>query len=164
VRLLTESVGSAPQTLRSRSAEAGVLTRLGRLEEADAIFSALSPAAWPTAEKAQSQARLALLRSRQGRHDEAVGLARSSREALQAHPSKIVRALAASTLGQVLLAAASPADAVIALREAQQLFEARQKIPTPDRIDVDNALLRATAALSSEPQPLTSAALAGRAR
>ena len=164
VRLLTESVGSAPQTLRSRSVEAGVLTRLGRLEKADAIFSELSPAVWPMAEKAQSQARLALLRSRQGRDGEAVGLALASREALKAHPSKIVRAVAASTLGQVLLAAGSPADAVIALREAQQLFDARQKIPTPDRIDVDNALLRATAGLASEPQPATSAPLSGRAR
>src|SRR5206468_8186199 len=38
VRFLTESVGSAPQTLRSRSVEAGVLPRPARLDEAERIF------------------------------------------------------------------------------------------------------------------------------
>src|SRR6185437_1588650 len=42
VRLLTESVGGAPQTLRSRSWQAAVLTRMGRLDDADRIFAELS--------------------------------------------------------------------------------------------------------------------------
>ncbi len=143
VSLLRESVGAAPQTQRSRSVQAAVLTRLGRLDEADRIFADLSSANWSGAERWQSDGRLALLRSRQGRHDEAVRLAITSRDALRAHPSKIVRAVALSTLGQALLAAGRRAEAATALREAQQLFAERQALPTPDRIDVDHALQRA---------------------
>lgn len=145
VRLLTESVGNAPQTLRARSVLAGVLGRLERVDEADKIFADLAQAAWPAAEKAQSDGRLALLRSRQGRHDEAAALARSARDALAAHPSKIVRAAAASTLGQVLLTAGRPADAVGPLREAAQLYAARQTTVTPDRAEAERALAAATA-------------------
>ncbi len=146
VRLLTESVGGAPQTLRSRSVLASVLTRDGRLDEADRIFADLSHATWPAAERAQNDGRLSLLRSEQGRHEEAVRLARSARESLQTHPSKIVRAAAAATLGEVLLAAGRADDAAAALRDAQQLYAEGQMFLTPDRIDVDNALRRATAA------------------
>ncbi|MEO8922751.1 MAG: hypothetical protein ABI330_07985 [Caldimonas sp.] len=146
VRLLTESVGSAPQTQRSRSVQAGVLTRLGRVDEADHIFSELARATLPAAEKAQNDGRLALLRSRQGRAEEAIALARSSRDSLATHPSKIVRAVASSTLGQVLLVAGRPAEALPALRDAQKLFSERQKIVTPDRAEVDRALQAATAA------------------
>ena len=160
VRLLTESVGRAPQTLRSRSVEAGVLTRLGRLGEADRIFSDLSQVAWPVPEKAQSEGRLALLRSRQGRHDDAVGLARASQEALRTHPSTIVRAVAAATLGHVLLAAARPGEAASALRDAQQLYATRQATLTPDRIDVDHALVQATSAMSPGQRTPASAAAA----
>ena len=149
VRLLTESVGGAPQTLRSRSVLASVLTRDGRLDEADRIFADLSHATWPAAERAQNDGRLSLLRSKQGRHDEAVQLARSAREALQTHPSKIVRGVAAATLGQVLLAAGRADDAAAVLRDAQQLYAEGQTFLTPDRIDVDNALRRATAAAAS---------------
>ena len=141
MRLLTESVGGAPQTLRSRSVQAGVLTRMGRLEEADRLFSELSQVTWSGSERGQSDGRLALLRSRQGRHDEAVGLAESSRNALRTQPSKFVRAVAESTLGQVLFAAGRPDDAAAPLREAQRLFAERQATLTPDRIDVDNTLL-----------------------
>lgn len=153
VRLLTASVGAAPQTLRSQSVEAGVLTRMGRVDEADHLFGELSSATWPAAERAQNDGRLALLRSRQGRHDEAVRLATSSHETLKAHPSKIVRAVAASTLGQVLLAGGRREEALTALREAQQLFTERQHALTPDHIDVDEAMRRAASPTSAASAP-----------
>ena len=156
VRLLTESVGNAPQTLRSRSVQAGVLTRIGRLDEADRIFTDLSTRSWAGPERSQSDGRLALLRSRQDRHDEAARLAQSSRDALQTHPSKIVRAVAASTLGHVLLAAGKPGEAATALRESRQLFMERQTLVTPDRRDVDEALQRAAAMTADVKTRLTS--------
>jgi hypothetical protein len=63
--------------------------------------------------------------------------------------------VAASTLGQALLAAGDADAAAAALREAQQLYAERQKIRTPDRIDVDDALRRATAAASHSSTPAT---------
>ncbi len=158
VRLLTESVGAAtPQTLRSRSVQAAVLTRLGRFDEADRGFAELGSATWPMAEKAQNDGRLALLRGRQGRHGEAIALARAAREALLNNSSKIVRATAESTLGQVLLLAGQPAEAVPALREASRLFAERQTTVTPDRADVDSALATATHAM-----PKTVPSVSGR--
>jgi hypothetical protein len=141
--LLAEAVGAAPQTLRARSWRAAVLTRLGRLDEADAVFASLAGAAWPAAEQAQNDGRLALLRSRQGRHAEAVALARASAAALAAHPAKPVRAVAAATLGRVLLAAGDRDAARAPLREAARLYAERQTVPTPDRADVERDLAAA---------------------
>ncbi|MDP9046160.1 MAG: serine/threonine protein kinase [Pseudomonadota bacterium] len=154
VRLLTEAVGPAtPQTLRSRSVQGAVLTRLGRLAEAERSFAGLDVAAWPPAEKAQNGGRLAVLRSLQGRPAEAIALARSARDALAAHPSKVVRATAESVLGRVLLAAGRPEDALPPLRAASRLFAERQPVRTPDRADVDAALATATLAMANPAAP-----------
>ncbi|HSI47269.1 MAG TPA: protein kinase [Ideonella sp.] len=144
VALLTASVGATTaQTARARSVLASVLTRLGRVDEADRVFADLEQARWTPLEKAQSDGRLALLRSRQGRHEEAVALAQASRQALAPHPSELVRADAAATLGRVLLASGQAGPAQSSLRTAADLYSARHTLPTPDRVDVDTALATA---------------------
>jgi hypothetical protein len=90
-----------------------------------------------------------LLRSRQRRYDEAIILATASRDALKAHPSKVVRATSAATLGRVLLSAGRPGDAAAELREADRLFTERQKTMTPDHAEVQSALAQAAAAQRS---------------
>ncbi len=143
-RLLRESGGeNAPLALRALSARALTLTRLGRLADAEQAFAAIAGAPWAGPDKAGHAARVAVLRSRQGRHDEAVALARSAVEGLKAHPSKNARAGAASTLGTVLLAAGRPAEAIAPLQEAVRLYAEKQLVISPDRADAIAALGRA---------------------
>lgn len=154
VALLTSSVGATTaQTARARSVMASVLARLGRLDEADRVFAELAQARWTPAEKAQNDGRLALLRSRQGRHEEAIGLALGSRAALQEHPSSLVRAEAGATLGRVLLAAGRAEDATASLREANDLYGARQTETTPERVEVATALADAMRLAGSSRTP-----------
>ena len=143
-QLLGEASGAdAPFALRSLSARALVLARLDRLDEAERTFGALADAPWAGVEKAAHAGRAAVLRSLQGRHDEAIELARSSAEGLSSHPSKIVRANADSTLGTVLLAAGRASDAIPPLEQAVRLYAEKQLAMSPDRADAIAALGRA---------------------
>ena len=143
-RLLREAGGEkAPLALRALSARALTLTRLGQLDDAERGFATLADAPWAGADKAVHAARVAILRSRQGRHDEAVALARGAVEGLNSHPSKNARAGAASALGIVLLAAGRPAEATSPLREAVRLYAEKQLVISPDRADAIAALARA---------------------
>ena len=146
VRLLREAGGEdAPLALRALSARALTLARLGRLDDAEQAFAAIAGAPWAGPDKPAHAARVAILRSRQGRHDEAVALARSAVEGLKAHPSKNARAGAASALGTVLLAAGRPAEAIAPLQEAVRLYAEKQLVISPDRADAIAALGRAQA-------------------
>lgn len=148
-RLLREAQGAdAAFTLRSLSARALLLARVGRLNEAESSFSALAGSPWAGAEKAQHLGRLAMLRSLQGRHDEAIALARESADGLGSHPSKIIRAVANSNLGTVLLAAGRPEDAVKPLRQAVRLYAEKQIVVSPDRAEAIAALGRAEAEIA----------------
>ena len=144
VRLLAAAVGpDTVFTLRSRSAAAFALARLGRLEEADRAFVALAAAPWSGPEKAMHEGRLAVLRDLQGRHAEAVTMAQASADALHTNPSRNVRAAAAATLGRVLLHAGRPDDAVVPLQEATRLWSETQVRATPDRSDAEADLKQA---------------------
>jgi serine/threonine-protein kinase len=138
-----------PYALRSTSARALVLTRLGRLEEADAAFSFVDGADWADSdvEKLIHAGRVSVLRTRQGRHDEAVRLARMSLERVQEHPSALVRANASAALGSALLGAELASEAVAPLKDAVRLFAERQIVPTADHLDAVAALATARAAL-----------------
>jgi tetratricopeptide (TPR) repeat protein len=144
VRMITEAGGAdAPLALRARSAHALMLTRLGRLDESDRAFAALATAPFAGPDKATHALRQATLRSLQGRHDEAIALARPAVDALASYPSKIVRATANSTLGIVLLAAGRATDALPPLREAVRLYAEKQLVMSADRADAIAALGRA---------------------
>jgi serine/threonine-protein kinase len=149
-RLFAETDGpSAPLTLRVRSARALALARLGRLDEAEREFANLASSVFADKEKAMHEGRLAELRSLQGRHGEAVALARASMEGLKATPSETTQAQSQSTLGAVLLAAGRPDEAVAPLERSIALFREAQLQKSPDRIEAAAALERARAALAS---------------
>jgi eukaryotic-like serine/threonine-protein kinase len=151
-RLLHDAIGPGSWfALRALSSRGFVLTRLGRLDEAEREFDAIADASWAGGDldRAAHAARLSVLRSRQGRHDEAITLARSAVEGLRSHTSKIVRAAASSALGHALLAAGRPGEAVEPLQEAVRLFEEKQLHMSPDRAEAVSLLAAAQAASKS---------------
>ena len=150
IRLLCQGTGDSTAAdnlyaLRSRSACTLLLARLGRLDEAersaegiDAVMRTQGPI-----DRALHAGRVGVLRRLQGRHDEAIELARESLDGLQAHPSKIVRATATAALGSAMLAAGRPAEALEPLREAVRLFAEKQLAVSADQADARADLARA---------------------
>ena len=147
--------GTAPLEFRALSARATTLARLGRLEEAERAFAKLADAPWAGADKPANAGRLAMLRSLQGRHDEAIALAGTALDGLRTHPSKIVRANANKTLGMSLLGAGRPGEALAPLQEAVRLYAEQQIMMSPDRAEAIAALGQAQAetALPGIPTP-----------
>ena len=135
----------APSALGSRSSRAFALTRLDRLREADSLFASVPLEQLSGTTKAMYESRLAQLRSRQGRHAEAVALSRSGTEGLRKLTSKTQRAQSLSRLGSVLLAAAHPAEAVAPLEEAIALYGSQLQ-ESPDRTETEALLARARGA------------------
>lgn len=129
-----------PLVTRARSARAETLVRLDRLDEADAEMAALAKIPRSAEEKAQLVTRLALLRSRQGRHEEAVSLAQTAGTDLAAFPSKSRQARALSIIGRVLLAANHPQQAIAALERSVALFREAQVKVSPDLLEAETAL------------------------
>ena len=153
-RLVREAGGDdAPLALRALSSRAVALARLGRIDEAEREFAALNGAKWAGLEIAGQASRLAVLRSLQGRNDEAVALARSAMQTVSTHPSKYARASVARILGNVLLAAGRPAEAVAPLQAAVSLYAETQVVISPDRADAIAALARAQAATAAPDSP-----------
>ncbi|MEO8525984.1 MAG: serine/threonine-protein kinase [Caldimonas sp.] len=153
-RLVREAGGDdAPLALRALSSRALALARLGRIDEAEREFAALNGAKWAGLEIAGQASRLAVLRSLQGRHDEAIELARSATQGVSAHPSKYVRASVARTLGSVLLAAGRVDEAIAPLQAAVSLYAESQIVISPDRADAIAALARAQAATAMPDSP-----------
>ena len=120
---------------RSLSGRALALACLGRLDEAENAFEPLAGVAWTDTEHAAHAGRLAILRGLQGRHDEAVALARTSLEGSRSHPSKIVRATASATLGAVLLGAGRRDEAAAPLRDAVALYAEKELVMSADHAD-----------------------------
>ena len=144
-RILGESIGTSAFALRSLSLRALALTRLGRLEEAEAAFAALTDSPWTEVDRAAHCARLAELRSRQGRHDDATALARTALEGLRSHASPTVQANARQTLGLTLLAAGNAPDAVVALEQSVRLYAKQQLVVSADHAAALAGLDRARA-------------------
>ena len=145
-RFFTESAGAdAPLTLGVYSSRAYALTSLGRLAEAEQIFAALAAKPLSGTTKATYESRLAVLRSAQGRHDEAIKLAQAGVEGLSKLPSKTLRAQSLAKQGAVLLAAGRAADAVAPLEQSITLFKEAQLQETPERAETVALLARAKA-------------------
>ncbi|MEO8019862.1 MAG: tetratricopeptide repeat protein, partial [Pseudomonadota bacterium] len=146
-RNFVESAGPDAQlTLGVRSSLALALTGLGRLAEADKIFASLQSKPLTGTTKATYDSRLALLRSLQGRHQEAVALAQSGVDGLKSLASKTLRAQGFARLGTVLLAAGRAREAVAPLEQAIALFKETQLQETPERAETVALLNRARAA------------------
>lgn len=130
----------SPLVARTRSARAGTLVRLGRLDEADAEMVTLAKASLSSEEKTQFKTRLALLRSRQGRHEEAVALAQTASADVSALASQSRQAQILSIVGRVLLAADRPQQAITVLERSVELFRKAQIRLSPDRLEAETAL------------------------
>jgi len=145
-RDFVESAGADAQlTLGARSSRALALTGLGRLAEADKIFTDLQSKALTGTTKATFESRVAILRSLQGRHEEAVKLAQSGVEGLSKLPSKTLRAQSLARLGSVLFEAGRAKEAVAPLQQAIVLFKQTQLQETPERAETVALLNRALA-------------------
>ena len=146
-RNFTDAAGADAQlTLGARSSRAFALTGLGRLADADKIFASLLSRKLTGTTKATYDSRLAVLRSLQGHHDEAIALARSGVDGLKALPSRTLRAQSLAKLGSVLLAAGRGAEAVPPFEQAIALFKETQLQETPERAETVADLHRAQAA------------------
>ena len=137
---------AAPRALRSRSVHAYTQMRLGRFAVADKEFASLSDAPFDATEKALHDGRLAQLRSLQGRHDEAVRLARSSADGMASVPVKSRRAKSLTTLGAVTVAAGQARDAVAPLEQAVALYRDSQVPGSPELAEAVAVLVQARAA------------------
>ncbi|MEJ1963457.1 MAG: serine/threonine-protein kinase [Gammaproteobacteria bacterium] len=133
IRLFAEAGGPTAQlVLRARSARALSLARLERFDEADREFTSLSTMPFAGGDIATHKGRLAVLRSLQGRHDEAVTLAQASADGLKEYPSRLVRAQGLARLGSILLAAHRRAEAIAPLEQSIALFSQVQLPQSPE--------------------------------
>jgi tetratricopeptide (TPR) repeat protein len=124
------------------------LARLGRLDEADALFSSLREHPYRSAvEEALFQERLGILRSAQGRHDEAQALIRSAAEFFANAPSDWSRALVLADLGEVMLAGGKVADSLETLGQARRLLTKVQRDGSPDLAGIQLNMAHAQLAL-----------------
>jgi tetratricopeptide (TPR) repeat protein len=145
-KLFSEAGGpAAPLALRSLSEHALSLARLGRLAESDREFEVLAAAPLPASEKAAHEGRLAVLRSLERRHGEAVALAQASVDQMKASPIKTSRAQSLARLGTILLASNNPDKAVAPLEESVPLFREAQLPESPETADALATLQRARA-------------------
>lgn len=136
VRLFAETGGpAAPLALRARSARALSLARLGRFAESEREFTSLATMSLKGVDEATYQGRLAVLRSLQGQHTDAVTMAQSSVDGLKAFPSKTARAQSLARLGSILLAARREAEAVAPLEQSIALFSQSQLPESPERAE-----------------------------
>lgn len=147
----------------ARSGTASMLVRLGRLDEADAIFSALigQPFHEPDQE-GKFKVRLGRLRSAQGRHDEALALLRAVPDYFGEITDERTRALALAVLGDALVAAGRAEESLTVSAEAQTILLKEQRNGSPDLADIAVTMARAELELGRADQavPLTEAALA----
>jgi serine/threonine-protein kinase len=146
-RLFIEEGGpTAVMALRSRSSHAVAVARLGRLDESEREFTSLSTLPFAGVDKAAHQGRLAILRSLQGKHAEAVTLAQSSVDGIKTYPSKAIRGQGLSRLGSTLVAAHRDSEAIAPLEQALALLSVSQVPQSPDRAEATAMLERARAA------------------
>lgn len=144
--LVTDDGANTLYASRSLSGCAHALARLGRPAEASTAFEALSEVAWPDIDRAQHEGRLSALRTLEGRHDEAVALAREAVKGVVSHPSKIVRAAASAHLGKALLGAGLGDAAITHLLDAARLYREKELFRSADHDEVLADLARAATA------------------
>jgi tetratricopeptide (TPR) repeat protein len=124
-----------------------VLTRMGRLTEADGLFARLQarPSSDPR-EEALTRMRLGHLRSAQGQYDQALALLRGAVDYFATQSPRIELARALDLLGEAQVAAhdADPqvTQALATYMQAESLFEASQPNLSPDRAEVLTGLAR----------------------
>jgi tetratricopeptide (TPR) repeat protein len=144
IKLFTQSSGPAAQlTLRSRSAYALMLARTAELADSDREFAAISTEKLSQDDRVTLEVRLARLRGMQGRHQEAVNLARHSVAGSKSSPSRALQARSLAALGAALLAADRSSDAINPLRQSAALFAEAQVPRSPEQLEVAAMLDRA---------------------
>jgi len=146
--VLAGSPDNDPSFLREIEAwRALALIRLARHDEADRLLTALLPqSAAGSRDRLLIEERLATLRSLQGRHEEAIALARASQADVAKSRSKRNRADALQVLGSTLLAAGHASDAIPPLQEALGLYRQTQIVASPEQAEVDRLIADATRA------------------
>jgi serine/threonine-protein kinase len=144
VDLLRAAQGpTSARTLRAASARAWQLAEAGRLTDADQAFEALAAAPWSATDAAGHQRRLAILRSLQGRHAQALELAQRASATLSQSANRNLQARGLLTLGQVQLEAGDARQALVSLQAASALFAGMQSGVSPERADTQVAIGRA---------------------
>jgi serine/threonine-protein kinase len=135
-----------------------VLTRLGRLDEADAIFARLfsRPFSLPL-EEAHTKLRLGILRSAQRRHVEAQALLREAAAFFSKLPLATNHAVTLAALGEAQIEAGLAPDALETLTRAKELFEKLQPAMSPDRADLLVNVARAQVAVGRSTEAVSSA-------
>ena len=120
-----------------------VMTRAGRLGEADAIFSRLlsRPFSQPS-EEAQTKLALGVLRSAQGQHAAAQALLREAAAFFATATPATNYALALAALGAAQIEGGLVSDALDTLTQAQSLFGKLHPTMSPDRADLLVSLSR----------------------
>ena len=136
---------SAPLSLRARVGRVNALVHLGDLAAADREAAALERLPLAGADKTIFQARESWLRSLQGRHDEAVSLARDARTGAPLLP-KARQAEVLGIIGTVLLEAGQLQEAIAPLERSDALFRELEVGASLGHEEVKAALNRARAA------------------
>jgi tetratricopeptide (TPR) repeat protein len=122
---------------------ANALIHLDRVGEAERALAALEQQPLDERERAYLRDQLSHLRSLQGRHDEAIELARLALPVLSNPADPRTRAEAQGQLGAALLEAGRPAEAIEPLRQSLALYEARELVPSAERTQVADELKQA---------------------
>jgi len=133
---------SSPRTLRAISLHASQLAEAGRLADSEAEFLTLEAAIWTPSDLAAHQGRVAALRSLQGRHADALGLAQSADAMARQGGKRVVQARALALLGTVRLNGGEARQALQLLQEARALFTQVQIGMSPDQAEALVALGR----------------------
>jgi serine/threonine-protein kinase len=135
-----------------------VLTRLGRLDEADAVFARLlsRPFSQPL-EEAHTKQRLGILRSAQGRHVEAQALLREAAAFFSKLPLATNHAITLAALGEAQIEAGLATEALESLSQSKNLFEKLHPAMSPDRADVLVSLSCAQVAIGRADDAVASA-------
>ncbi len=146
----------------ARAAEGLVLARLGRLDEAEAVFATVlaRPASSPV-ETAMVRGRLAILRAAQGRHAEAAELLDQATAFYTDAPW--ARARLQAERARSLLLTGQPAEALETLQASRAVLARIQVAESPDLAEIDLDIARAQLALGRPVEAAAAAAAAATA-
>ena len=145
VLAILKAVPKSPPQMRWQAEvhRANALIHLDRVADAERALADLEHQPLDDLARAYLREQLSHVRSAQGRHDDAIELARQALPILDKGANPRVRAEAQSQLGAALLEAGRPAEAVEPLRQSLALYEAREVVPSAQRIQVAEELKQA---------------------